>query len=102
MIFQFMGGILVAAGVFASLLWSFYQTAMTRGRLQWAHGMAAAFTLAGMASLSFVSPILAMVFGVALAIAAIAALLYEQRWNRLLPLFQVVFAIVLILGLPFS
>ncbi len=95
------GGVLVGTGVFAALLWSFYQAALQRGALQVAHIGAALFTLAGMGSLSMASPVLAQVNGVALLGFALAAIGFESGWNRALPLFQLIFALALILGLPF-
>lgn len=102
MIAYLMGGVLVGAGVFAALLWSIYQGVLQRGPLQWAHIGAALLTIAGMASLSLLSPVLALISGCALGGAALAELWLEKRWNRLLALFQILFAGVLILGLPFA
>ena len=102
MIFELMGGIAVAAGVFAALLWSIYQSILKRGHLQYAHIAAATLTLLGMATISAVSVLGAQVIGTLLLIADIIAGVLETRWNRVLPLMQSIFAITLILGLPFT
>ncbi|OUS08260.1 hypothetical protein A9Q96_02030 [Rhodobacterales bacterium 52_120_T64] len=102
MIFELMGGISVAAGVFVALLWSIYQSILARGLLQYTHIAVAILTILGMASISAVSPFLAQILGFALAATATTAATLETRWNRVLPVFQIIFAIVLILGLPFA
>ena len=102
MIFELMGGIAVAAGVFAALLWSIYQSVLKRGPLQYAHIATATLTILGMASISAVSSFFAQILGILLLAAAITATILEVRWNRALPALQIIFAIVLILGLPFA
>ncbi len=102
MILWTLGGVLVGAGLFAALIFSLFQAALQRGKLRWAHLAAAALTLAGVASISMLSPWLALLSGAALALASLAALLLDKGWNRLLSLFQMAFAVILILGLPFA
>lgn len=102
MIFELMGGIVIAAGVFAALLWSLYQSVLKRGRLQYAHIATAALTLLGMASISAMSSIFAQILGILLLVTASTAAVLESRWNRVLPAIQVIFAFILILGLPFA
>lgn len=102
MIFQLLGGIVVAAGVFTAVLWSIFQGATKRGWLQYAHIAAAIFSVLGMATVSLVSPILAQITSGALLVSAIGALYFDYGWNRLFPVFQIVFSIALFLGLPFN
>jgi len=102
MIFELMGGISVAAGVFAALMWSIYQSVLKRGALQYAHIAAAIFTILGMASISAVSLLFAQILGITLLATSATAAILETRWNRVLPVFQIIFATVLILGLPFT
>lgn len=102
MIFELMGGISVAAGVFAALLWSLYQSILKRGPLQYAHIATALLTILGMASISALSSFFAQILGILLLATATTAAILEVRWNRVLPIFQIIFAIVLILGLPFT
>ncbi len=102
MIAWMLGGVLVGAGLFASFLFSAFQGVMQRGPLQWAHIAAALLTVGGIASLSLLSPLLALVSGGLLLLAGAGILVLEKGWNRLLALFQMAFAIMLILGLPFA
>lgn len=95
-------GILVAACVFAALLWSIYQTIIARGKLQYVQGISAALTLLGMASISYLSLTMAIICGTCLCISAAIAVYLETRWNKVLPFFQCVFGLSLILGLPFT
>lgn len=95
-------GMTVAASVFAAVLWSLFQIVTQRERLQWAHIGTVVFSLAGMATVSWISPTLAMVAGGLLAVAAGIAIKLEPHWNKVFPFFQLVFAIALILGLPFA
>lgn len=102
MIFQLLGGILVAAGVFVALLWSIYQSILKRGPLQYAHIATATLTVLGMASISLLAILLAQILGILLLISATTAAILETRWNRALPVLQIIFSITLILGLPFN
>jgi len=102
MILWLLGGVLVGAGLFASTLFSLYQSVTQRGALRLAHIGAAMMTLVGISSLSLVSPQMALVAGAALALVAAFAFFLDKGWNRLLPLFQIAFALMLILGLPFQ
>lgn len=101
MIFELISGMTIAAGVFAALLWSLYQSVMKRGPLQYAHMAAATLTILGMASISAGSSFFAQILGILLLTAAATATILEVRWNRVLPALQIIFSIVLILGLPF-
>ncbi len=102
MIAWLLGGVLVGAGLFASFLFSAFQAFMQRGPLQWAHIAAALLTAAGISSLSLLSPLMALVSGALLLLAGLAVLVLEKGWNRLLALFQMAFALMLVLGLPFA
>ena len=102
MIFELMGGIAVAAGLFAALLWPLYQSVLKRGPLQYAHIATATLTIFGMAPISAVSSFFVQILKIALLATATTAAVLETSWNRALPAFQIIFAIVLILGLPFT
>lgn len=102
MIFQLLGGILVAAGVFAALLWSVFQGVVARGKLQYAHIATAALTLLGIASISAYSFSTSQILGFLLLASAATAAVLETGWNRALPVLQIIFAVTLILGLPFT
>lgn len=102
MIFQLLGGIIVAAGVFAALLWSIFQGITQRGPLQYVHIATATLSVFGMASISLLSILLAQILGIALLITATTAFVLENSWNRVFPVFPLTFAVALILGLPFA
>ncbi len=102
MIFNLLIGILGGAAIFAATLFSIYQAVVQSGRLQWAHIATVGLTLAGMGTITWLMPATTMVIGGVLALAALLAMLWEVRWNRLLPLFQLLFAFALITGLPFN
>lgn len=97
-----MGGVLVGAGLFAATLFSVYQAAIKRSWLRFTHIAAVALTVIGAASISLVAPFTALLAGISLVIVAVIVFLLEVRWNKLLALFQILFAIALILGLPFQ
>lgn len=101
MIINLLGGVLIGAAVFAAALFSAYQAVIRRGALRWAHLAALVLTLIGAATISLAAPFTAMLAGISLAFSGVAAFLLEVRWNKVLPLFQILFAVALILGLPF-
>jgi len=102
MIVSLFAGALMAVAILCAFLWSIYQGFTQPAPLRLAHIAAAIATVLGMMSISMLSPLLGQTFGATLLIAATAALIFETRWSRLLPAFQLVFAIILILRLPFS
>lgn len=94
-------GILVGFAVFSAMFWSLWQAFVQRGLRRIAHGAAVAATLGGMASISQFAPLIAVIAGGALLIAGSGLAATEKGANRVLPLFQVIFALVLLSGLPF-
>ena len=101
-IFQLFLGIIVAAGVFAATFFAAAQTFRQSGALRAAQAAAAILTIATKAALSLGFWTASQVFGAALALAALTALILERGWNRLLPLFHLAFAIAAALGLPYG
>ncbi|MEO1274923.1 MAG: hypothetical protein AAFV96_05840 [Pseudomonadota bacterium] len=95
-------GIVVAAGIFAATLFSAAQAYMRDGRLRSAHLAAALLTIAGMGAMSLELWIVAQLIGPLLAIAASAALVLERGWNRLLPVFHILFGLALAARIPFG
>ena len=100
--FEFFVGMLVGGGIFAATLWSAAQIYQQRGNLQKAHGACLAIVLCAMATLSAVWPDASVVCGVLLIPAALAALWWEIRWNKVLPVFHLMFAAALLARLPFG
>ncbi|MEM9048877.1 MAG: hypothetical protein AAGC92_09170 [Pseudomonadota bacterium] len=101
-ILALLGGIAIAAGVFSAFLWSAYQIVMARGSLRFCHAALVVLTVAGMASLQAAEANLAGLVGAGLLAAALAGIVLETRWSRLLPALQAVFGVALFIGLPFS
>lgn len=95
-------GILVAAATFAATLFSVAQTFRQDGRLRLGHGIAAASTLAVMASLSTGLWTLSQGLGAVLIAAGLAVFWLESGWNRALALVQVAFGAVVLAGIPFG
>ncbi len=102
MIISLLGGILIGAGLFAATIFSIYQSVVKSSWLKYAHILAVLLTLIGAASISLISPFTALLAGISLAIVAVITFLMEKRWNKLLALFQLLFALALVLGLPFN
>lgn len=101
MIFQLLIGIVIAAAIFASLLWSIYRGTTTVGMTRSVALLLSFDTVLAMGAISFNSPNLGSFFGGCLVTLGVISIWLDQGWSRLLPLVQVIFGIVLILGLPF-
>lgn len=101
MIFQLLAGIVIAAGVFAALLWSLYQSVRQTGRLRWVHILLVSLTILGMVSISTKAILLAQILGILMLTASTVATALEPGWNRVLTIIQSIFAVSLILRLPF-
>ncbi|MGM0583605.1 MAG: hypothetical protein ACQEUZ_03010 [Pseudomonadota bacterium] len=97
-----LAGILAAAALFAALLWSLAQSFRERGPLRLAHIAAIAATILVMAFLTWRMPLPAQAAGAALALAGLTLLFLERRWNRLLPLAQLLAGLAVAAGLPFA
>jgi len=100
-IFELMGGILIGFGTFGAMFWSGWRAISAPGIRRWLYLGAVAFTLLGMASISLMSPPLAIVAGGALAFCALSLIWTERGAERVLPLFQIVFGVLLVVGAPF-
>lgn len=97
-----LAGIVVGAFVFAATLFSGAQAYRQKGQLRWAHLTSLLLTIAAMATLSLLWPVMAAVVGGALILAALAAMAFESGWNRVLPVFHILFGAALVAGLPFG
>ncbi len=102
MIFNILAGILGGAAIFAATLFSIYQAAIHSGRLRFSHLSSALLTVAGAATVSWLLPKIAMIVGILLVVSAAIAAACEHRWNRVFPIFQILFGLALIIGLPFA
>lgn len=100
-IFELMGGILIGFGTFGAMFWSAWRVISARGIRRWLYVGTVGFTLLGMASVSLISPPLAMFAGGGLVFCALS-LIWGERWGeRFLPAVQAVFGALLITGAPF-
>lgn len=95
-------GVIMAVAIFAAFMWSGYQAYFNRGTMQWLHGISAAVTLAGMASLSAEAVLATLVSGIALIISAGVAIIKEDGWSKLFPIVQVFFGFALASGIPLA
>lgn len=97
---ELLGGIALAAFVFAALLWSIYRAVVTNGRKRVVAVLLSLTTLFGMMALTWLWVIPAQIAGGALIVLGLAAIWTDPGWSKLLPLVQAVFGVVLIVGLP--
>ncbi len=97
-----LAGIVLAAALFAALIFSVGRAAATAGRLRLLHLATALLILAGVATISLTAPGAAMLVAALLAPAALALSLSEHGGNRVLPLAPLLFAVALFMGLPFA
>jgi hypothetical protein len=95
-------GILIAATLFGSLLWSFTQAFRRSGLLRNAYLALVLLTIGGMATVSWGLNVEMRLVGVGLLIFGAIAVVSERGSSRLLPLVQVLFGLVLLLGLPIT
>ncbi|MEM8842889.1 MAG: hypothetical protein AAGD47_14060 [Pseudomonadota bacterium] len=88
------GGIAVCMGTFYSVA----QVILHQGRIRWIHFAALVMMLVVMWFLLERDVTLARLASPLLALALIAALWVEQRWFKILPLLQLIFAGLLMAG----
>jgi len=95
-------GVLMALPVFLALVFSLSRLGSATGWLRRAHGAALVLTIAMMAAVSWQAPTAAAIAGAALAATAGAAFWREERWNKVLPLFQMAAGLAVAAGMPFA
>lgn len=95
-------GILLAAALFASFIWSGYQAFFASGWLRHAHAVLALSVLAGAATLSLLLPVTGQITGAMLVVAGLVAIWHDRAWAKLLVAVQIIFGGLLISGLPFA
>lgn len=96
-----LAGILIAATLFGSVLWSFAQAFQRSGWLRNVYLMLALLTVGGMATVSWGLNIEMRLAGAGLIAFGGLATFAERGSSRLLPMIQFLFGLVLLLGLPF-
>lgn len=97
-----LAGILIAATLFASVLWSCAQAFQRSGRLRNTYLALVLLTIGGMAAVSWGLNVEMRILGAALIIFGALAVFYERGSSRFLPLVQLLFGLVLLLGLPLN
>lgn len=95
-----LAGILLAATLFASVLWSFAQAFQRRGWLRNAYMALVLLTIGGMATVSLALNTEMRLAGAGLILFGAFAALAERGSSRLLPMIQLLFGLVLLFGLP--
>ncbi len=96
-----LAGILIAATLFASVLWSFAQAFLSNGWLRNVYLVLVLLTVGGMATVSLGLNIEMRLAGGGLVILSAVAFYCERGSTRLLPMIQLLFGLALLLGLPF-
>lgn len=95
-------GVLIGGGVFAATLFSAAQVLHQNSRLRYAHIASVVITVGAMAALSLEAAFASQILGFLLIIPALRAFWLELRWNKVLPIFQVLFGGALLAALPFA
>ena len=101
-IVQLLTGILIAACLFAAVIWSLAQVYRQRGWLRIAHTATAGLTLVIMALLAGGEIMAPVLLSLPLLIASLGAVFLDTGWNKLLPFILLLFALALFIGLPFQ
>jgi len=100
-IVQLLLGILIAACVFAGIVWSFAQMYRQRGWIRIAYTMTAFLTLVIMASMAQGWTAIPMLMSIPLMGSSLLAAYLDKGWNMVLPFLIFFFALAVSLGLPF-
>lgn len=101
-IFTLMAGVMIAAFLFASLLWSVHGAFTIAGKARISYICLSIFILLAMAVVSLDLPIVSRLTALPLIASAIAVGVASTGWSRMLVLPPLAFAAILIAGLPFS
>lgn len=94
--FAFLTGIVIAAAVFAALLWSIYRAVIVKGAMRAVYVFLAISTLLVVSGVTWNWPTLIFTSSLTLAVTAIIAIGLETRWSKLLPLVQLALAVLCI------
>lgn len=96
MIVVVLAGIVLAALVFAALLWAIYRSVVTTGRKRIAYVVLTISTV--LVALAATYDLVGLLFssGFTCLASALLATLYEPRWNKILPLIQVILGVLAI------
>ena len=98
--FFLLAGILIAATLFVSVLWSFAQALRNTDLMRRTYAALAALTIAGMAAVSYDLTLMMKLNGAVLIYFGVVAVHMESGSSKLLPLVQLLFGLILLAGLP--
>ena len=90
MVFVTLTGIVLAAAVFAALLWSLYRIAVTTRWQRINYVVLALSTLMVVTAITWNFATLTLTAGLTCLVTALVAVRLEPRWTKLLPLVQVI------------
>jgi len=93
-------GIVIAAFIFAALLWSLYRAVSGVGMVRVTHAAVVVLIIALMAALTLGWSIPARGLGAVLIIAGLGAVWNDTSWSRLLPMCAAGFGLAALQGLP--
>jgi hypothetical protein len=88
MIFPLLAGIVIAAAVFAALLWSIYRAVQTNGKARAVYVILAISTLLVVTAFTYDLLGLLLTSGFTCIGAALYAMVLDRGWNKLLPFVQ--------------
>lgn len=94
MVFGILTGIVLAACVFAALLWSLYRITQTTRWLRLVYAVLAVSTILVAAAITWNLATLTLTAGLTCAVTALVALWVEPRWSKLLPFVQLVLGVM--------
>jgi len=83
-----MAGAILAAALFAALLWSIYRAVVTQGMLRINASVLSLGTVLGMAGITWSIPTLVMIAAPACFLFGLAQMMTDPGWSKLLPLVQ--------------
>lgn len=95
-------GVVLAAFLFAALMWSIYRAVTSSGRARLNATLLSLTTILGMGTVTYSWVDLAMASGSGLVVFGLIAVLKDPGWGKLLPLVQAGFGVALIMGLPWA
>lgn len=93
-VFTLLIGIVIAAAVFAALLWSIYRLVTVKGRLRVNYAILALSTLLVVAAVTWNFAALSMTAGLTCAASGLIAMWADKGWNKLLPFVQVLLGLL--------
>ncbi len=92
--FPLLIGIVLAALVFAAMLWSVYRAVTTQGRLRLTYVILVLSTILIMAAITWNLAAVSLCAGLTGTVSGAIAVVADKRWNKLLPLIQVVLGLL--------